>query len=112
MRGKLGIILRQYSKPAGQRAIAKDFFKPYQLCCLRFEELDLNVPILSTYETEESRSRTGRLKSRRSALVSLSGRNLLERSLIAKSRSLTGISQAQKPSTSNCWVLIFRCVRY
>ncbi|KAF7506838.1 hypothetical protein GJ744_011184 [Endocarpon pusillum] len=42
---KLGTILRQYSKSAGQKAVTKEFLKPYQLCSLRFEELSLNIPI-------------------------------------------------------------------
>jgi hypothetical protein len=68
---KLRAILRQYSKAAGQCAIKKEYLKPYQLCSLRFEELGLKVPILSTYETEQSRVRSGRLTNRKSTLVSL-----------------------------------------
>jgi hypothetical protein len=52
---KLGTILRKYSRQAGQRAIVKESVNAHQLCYLHFEELGLKVPVLYTFETEESR---------------------------------------------------------
>ena len=66
---KLGVILRQYSKAAGQKAVSQDFLKPYEICAHRFEELGLNCPILSIYETESSRYRSSRLMNRKSILA-------------------------------------------
>ena len=66
---KLGTILKQYSKPAGQKAVTREFLKPYQLCSLHFEELSLNIPILSIFETSESRFRSSRLTSRKSPVI-------------------------------------------
>jgi PAS domain-containing protein len=78
---KLAAILRQYSKAAAQRAAEKEFLQPYRICAFHFEELGLKVPILSTFETEESRSRKGRLISRKSALVRVLTNSNLENHL-------------------------------
>lgn len=66
---RLTTLLRAYSRAASQKATTADEMRTYNLCIDRFEELALQVPVLSAYETEESRITTGRFASRKTATV-------------------------------------------
>lgn len=109
---KLGTILRQYSKSAGQRAVAKEFLTPYQICSYRFAELGLRFPVLSTYDTEDSRSRSSRLSGRKSALVSLKGPKLTGLCPITWNRLSIKSLLARMLYTSNYSVSMRLCDRY
>ncbi|KAK5119445.1 hypothetical protein LTR85_007545 [Meristemomyces frigidus] len=112
---KLGTILKQYSKPAGQRAVTKELLKPYQLCSLHFEELGLNIPILSTFETSESRSRGSRLTSRKSPLVvdrNFACTNAIREELLGLDSPLRQILEPKIASGTRTRILTFILATY
>ena len=68
---RLATVFRVHLKNVTKKTIPKEDLSRLSLSAQRFEGLGLNIPILSGFETQETKLRGGRLVSRKAAIVRL-----------------------------------------